>query len=267
MTSSREVQKLSYEQAVEDLLAPWHNGENLAAGQRVSSPKEAAVRGLVAAINTNDEKGTVRVLVQNVEQKRLVRSYWEAFFADEPRLRPLLRKVMPDSIKLNGGVELIVDQNEARLAKNLIAQIVLDPSVNDAIGAIWWDSEDETWEEAAIRAGYTADQEPQLLIVRWLRDDEVKANPELVAAPSNLTGPPADAAPHGDPDAQQGASPASPHAAYDHKDIDPLQERLDKAAREREAQKKYDEAIEARKREEVNARVRAGLKRISDGFA
>jgi hypothetical protein len=265
MTSSREVQKLSYEQAVADLLAPWHNGENLAAGQRVSSPKEAAVRGLVAAINTNDEKGTVRVLVQNVEQKRLVRSYWEAFFADEPRLRPLLRKVMPDSIKLNGGVELIVDQNEARLAKNLIAQIVLDPSVNDAIGAIWWDSEDETREEAAIRAGYTADQEPQLLVVRWLRDDEVKANPELVAAPSNLTGPPKeDAGPtvsHQAPGGETGETPV----ARDPSEV--LQDRLDKAAREREAQQRYEAAVEQRRREETNARVRAGLKKISDGFA
>jgi hypothetical protein len=159
-------------------------------------------------------------------------------------LKAMLKKATPDAFHLNGGTTISVETNSARLAKNTIATITLDPTVLEAIASIWWDSEDETREEAAIRAGYTADQVPQLRFIRWLRTGESGVSPYAKPAPLD-PGPPED---------RDHAAQDRDHAAQD-PGPDPA------------AVARYRKAVEEREREIVNDKLRDGLNKISGGFA
>ena len=92
---------LSFEEACKTIFSAWYDGKDLAAGDRVATPKDAAARAVVAALNAADgAKGTIRILVQTAEQKRLTRNYLDAFLLDQPRLAPMVRKMAPELISL-----------------------------------------------------------------------------------------------------------------------------------------------------------------------
>ena len=71
--------------------------------------------------------------MKSSEEKRQVRNYWDAFVLDQPKLKAMVRKAMPEVIHLHGGLSLVVDMNDVRLAKDAVATIVLDPTVDEAI--------------------------------------------------------------------------------------------------------------------------------------
>jgi hypothetical protein len=164
-----EAPLLSLDGLCSGALAPWFSGETIAAGDRVATPKEAAARAVLAALNSPEgAKGKVRILVITNEDKRLVKNYLDAFLHDVPALKRMVRKVAQDgTVSLHGGVSIVIDTNEARLAKDSIATIILDERANEAIATIWWESADESREQCAIRHGYSADQVHQLIFIRW----------------------------------------------------------------------------------------------------
>jgi hypothetical protein len=190
---------LTLEGVTSGVLAPWFSGENLADGDRVATPKEAA------------------------------------FFSDAPPLKKLIKKLAPDAFHLHGGLSIVCDTNDVRLGKDVIAQIVLDPAANEAIGSVWL-NDGETKEQAAVRAGYDVAQVPQLRFIRWMTHEE-SAKAPLPHWDDPEPGPPKDE-----------LEPQAPA-------VDPVQERLDRAAKEHEAQKRYEAAIEEDRRRTINERL------------
>jgi hypothetical protein len=221
-------------------LAPWFSGESIAAGDRVATPKEAAARAVLAAPNSPEgAKGKVRILVVTNEDKRLVKNFLDAFLSDVPALKRMVRKVAQDgSVFLHGGVSIVIDTNEARLAKDSIATIILDERANEAIASIWRD-QDETEEECAVRHGYDASQVSQLRFIRWLRPGERPASEPVKPTPDGRVeaGPPDDAR-HGAQDAR----------APDH----------DRLAQEQ----RYREAVARLERERINEKLAEGYRRM-----
>jgi hypothetical protein len=177
---------LTLDEIKETLLSAWYSGAELAAGVRVVDAKEAATHAVMAVLNvTEGQRGVVRVLAPTPETKRSIMNYLTAYFADEPRLKSLVSKATPDGFALSGGIRVSVDTTDARLVRDAVATIVLDPTANEAIGHVWHEP-DETREECAIRHGYDASQVSQLSFIRWLRPGEGPAVAPSVFEP----GPP-----------------------------------------------------------------------------
>jgi hypothetical protein len=115
--------KVTYDE-IKALFEPWLSRGEIA-GDRASSPQEAAILAFLAALNTDGKRGQIRVLVANSDDRRCVRNFLESFATEQPRLKQLVKRITPDAIKLNGGVDIVIDQNEARLATNSLATIIL----------------------------------------------------------------------------------------------------------------------------------------------
>ena len=201
---------LTYEEAIAGVLKPWFDGKDLGAGTRIANTRDAAVRGLLAALNVNEgQRGVVRILVQSAEQRREVINFLTAFLTDEPRLKRLLKRSTPDTFFLNGGISIVVDANAVRLGKDVIAQIVLDPSADEAIASVWWYSEDETREQCAVRHGYKPEDVPNLRLIRWRTPAEQAAAEPPLWDVTTEPGPPVDKT------SSPSSAPSSPSSAPD----------------------------------------------------
>jgi hypothetical protein len=195
MSTSSPTPLLTLDALTSGALAPWFKGSGVAAGDKVATPRDAAAAAVLAALNSPEgSKGKIRILVTNIEDRRLTKNFLDAFLSDVPALKRMVRKVSQDgSVLLHGGVTIVIDMNEARLAKDSIATIILDAAANEAIGTVWWD-QDETREECAVRCGYRPDQAPDLRFIRWLRPGEGPVQQCIEPTPDGRieAGPPAD---------------------------------------------------------------------------
>lgn len=71
----------------------------------------------MACLNTHaGQRGVVRILVRSADEKRSVRNFVDAFLLDEPRLKPMVKRMMPEKVILHGGISLVIDSNDVRLA-------------------------------------------------------------------------------------------------------------------------------------------------------
>jgi hypothetical protein len=249
----------AYEEALAEIFAPWFTDGAIPAGEAVGTPKEAARKAIIAAMDApKNTKGVIRVIADTPESKREARHFLDAMF-EHPKLKIMVKKLSPDAISLHGGLRVELDLNGHRLVSNCVATIRIDPRVSDAIGFIWLDIDYDTGtieDTAAVLAerGIDPALADRYQTFRWQTPEEAKFAPKP-HWDEPQAGPPADNAQHGADDAQHGVHGAPPAP-------DPVQERLDKADRDREAQKKYDEAREQRRRDEINEKLRAGYRRM-----
>lgn len=251
------VPLLTFEEARDGILSPWFSGADLAAGTRIADAKGAAAHGLLAALNVNEgQRGVVRILVQSAEQKREVINFLTAFLSDEPRLKRLLKRATPDTFHLHGNVSIHVDANSARLGKDVIAQIVLDPTADAPIGSVWIEP-GETKADAAARCGWKPEQVSQLMSIRWLDParGEVATPIQHPLDPPIEAGPPVDRdhAAHGrDHGAQSAPAPSSRAVPPDPADLAAAEQKWNEACRElereRERQKIADHFSRIRQR-------------------
>jgi hypothetical protein len=104
-------------------LSAWFEKNPPPADATCTSPRDAAVRAVLAAVNAA-KPGTVRVAAADATLARQCREFVLAFF-DTPKLKPLFLRSSGDGIELRSGVSIQVDSNVAKLSHGAIATIEL----------------------------------------------------------------------------------------------------------------------------------------------
>jgi hypothetical protein len=233
----------TYEEALAEIFAPWFTDGAIPAGEAVGTPREAARKAIVTAMDApTGTRGAIRIIADSPYTKRAVRNLLKAMF-EHKKLRPMVKKLASDAIHLHGGLRLELDLNDQRLVSNTVATIRVDPSVNGLIGHIWQEAH-ETPEEAAIRCGFAPEQLPRLMVIRWLRPGEEPA--EIIpSSPEGRcgAGPPVDTAQDPVGAAREPAVRADEH---------------DRLAQEQ----RYREAVERLERERINEKLAEGYRKM-----
>ena len=239
-------QKLTYEEATGEggVFSPWFTDGAIPVGDRVTTPREAAVKAILAAVNApKGTKGVIRIVVTTAEEKRLTRCYIEAMLA-EPRLKGTVKRMAPDAIHLHGGLRIELDLNGVRLVSDAVATITVDPTADAAIGTIWWESDTETREQCAERHGFAAADVPRLVFIRWLAPGEGKVE-KIEPTPDGRieAGPP-------------------PEAGSAEDALDDRKTGLASHGPDPEAIARYNKGKEDLERERINEQLRAGYRKM-----
>ena len=250
--------------ADEALLGPWYSGDPPAADACVAHPKGAAAHALLTALNADEgAKGIIRILAKSAEDKRLIRCYLDAML-DQPKLKAMVKRSQPEQISLHGGLRIVIDLNEARLTKDVVATIALDASVGGWVAyhflEPWrrpggpayrdctqadFDREIELVLDDMVASGeIKPDQRHRVFFVRWALPSKGRPKEQPSVFDHPLTkpeaGPPSEPAP----------------------DPDQLLEQKLKRRQAKPRPRAYTKAVEARRREEANEKIADHFARI-----
>jgi hypothetical protein len=155
--------KLTLNDLTTGVLAPWFE-KPPAADAVCSSPRDAAVRAVLSAVNAS-KPGVVRVAAGDATLARQCREFVVEFFGTA-KLKPLFQKATGDTVELKSGVVIQIDSSSAKLSQGAIAVIELVEAASSQVAVEWNTGEllrqldwavdhDDTATLAALADGFT----------------------------------------------------------------------------------------------------------------